>query len=149
MRVKKFEKPLNFYEDFSAFKLFVSDLGLLGAKSEVSAKEILTGENYFSEYKGAFTEQFVAQELHSKDVSLYYYSKEQSPLEIDFILQKDEVYVIEVKAEENLKSKSLRTVYGENHKLKPCRFSMANYKEQDWMVNIPLYLMREWIGVVE
>lgn len=145
VRVNKIERPLKFYEDISSFKLFVSDLGLLGAKADVTAREVLTGENYFSEYKGAFTEQFVAQEMKSIDMLLYYYSKENSPLEIDFLIQKEDVYPIEVKAEENLKSKSLRVVYEKNEKLKPCRFSMAGYREQEWMVNVPLYLAREWI----
>lgn len=145
VRVNKTERPLKFYEDVSAFKLFVSDLGLLGAKSDVTASEVLTGENYFSEYKGAFTEQFVAQEMKSIDMRPYYYSKENSPLEIDFLIQKEAVYLIEVKAEENLKSKSLRVVYEKNKKLKPCRFSMSGYREQEWMVNVPLYLAREWL----
>lgn len=146
IRVNKIERPLKFYEDISSFKLFVNDLGLLGAKTDVTAKEILTGENYFSEYKGSFTEQFVAQEMISVDEVLYYYSKENSPLEIDFIIQKDDVYPIEVKAEENLKSKSLKTVYENNTRLKPVRLSMAGYREQEWLVNVPLYLAREWIA---
>lgn len=145
IRVNKIERPLKFYEDISSFKLFVSDLGLLGAKADVTAKEILTGENYFSEYKGSFTEQFVAQEMISVDEVLYYYSKENSPLEIDFIIQKEDVYPIEVKAEENLKSKSLKTVYEDNTRLKPVRFSMAGYRVQEWMLNVPLYLAREWM----
>lgn len=66
-------------------------------------------------------------------------------MEIDFLIQKEDVYTIEVKAEENLKSKSLRVVYENNKKLKACRFSMAGYREQEWMINIPLYLAREWI----
>ena len=82
-------------------------------------------------------------------IDLYYYSKENSPLEIDFIVQKNEVYPIEVKAEENLRSKSLKTVYDVNNELKACRFSMANYKEQDWMINVPLYLARSWIESVD
>ena len=143
-RVSKIEKPLKFYEDYSAFKLFLLDLGLLGAMSLVSAKDILVKDSAFAEYKGAFTEQYVLQELSAIGSRLYYYSKDNSYLEIDFVLQKDEVYPIEVKAEVNLKSKSLRTVYEENHALKPCRFSMAGFKEQDWMVNVPLYLAQEW-----
>lgn len=149
VRVNKIERPLKLYEDISAFKLFISDIGLLGAKVDVTAEEVLTGENYMSEYKGAFTEQFIACELISAGYNLYYYSKENSPLEIDFIVQKNEVYPIEVKAEENLRSKSLRTIYEENNRLRPCRFSMANYREQDWMTNVPLYLAREWIDNAE
>jgi len=149
MRVNKVEKPLKFYEDIDSYKLFISDLGLLGAKVDVSAKEVLTGENYFSEYKGAFTEQFIAQEIKSLNVDAYYYSKENSELEIDFIIQKEYVHPVEVKAEENLRSKSLKTIYSENDSLKPVRFSMANYREESWMVNVPLYLAREWISSID
>ncbi|MBR1703392.1 MAG: ATP-binding protein [Lachnospiraceae bacterium] len=149
VRVNSVKRPLKFYEDISAFKVFLSDLGLLGAMSDVTAKEVITGENYFSEYKGAFTEQFIAQELIALDLKLYYYSKEASPLEIDFLVQKNELYPIEVKAEENLKSKSLRAVYESNNTLKPCRFSMSGYREQEWMTNVPLYLAQEWVLAAE
>ena len=144
LRVSKIEKPLKFYEDFDAFKLFILDLGLLGAMVDVSAKDVLVNNTAFVEYKGTFTEQYVLQELITVKKNIYYYSKENSNLEIDFIIQKDEVYPIEVKAEENLRSKSLKTVYELNQSLKPCRFSMADYREQDWITNIPLYLAKEW-----
>lgn len=144
-RVNKIEKPLKFYEDLNAFKLFVLDLGLLQAMANVSAKEVLTDENFFSEYKGAFTEQFVAQELIANKETLYYYSKENSTLELDFLVQKDVVYPIEVKAEENVKSKSLKTVYDADHALCPVRFSMLGYKKQGWMENVPLYASMEYI----
>ncbi len=68
---------------------------------------------------------------------------------MDFVIQKYNVYPIEVKAEENLRSKSLKTVYDGNNELKPVRFSMSGYKEQDWMVNVPLYLAAEWISAAE
>lgn len=145
LRVSKIEKPLKFYKDFDAFKLFILDLGLLGAMVDVSAKDVLVNNTAFVEYKGTFTEQYVLQELITVKKNIYYYSKENSNLEIDFIIQKDEVYPIEVKAEENLRSKSLKTVYELNQSLKPCRFSMADYREQDWITNIPLYLAKEWV----
>lgn len=148
-RTKKVERPLKFYEDFDAFKLFLCDLGLLGAKVDVSSKEVLLGKDFFSEYKGAFTEQYIAQELIANGEVPYYYSKENSTLEVDFIIQKEELYPIEVKAEENVKSKSLRTVFEGNPKVKPCRFSMLNYKQQDWMTNVPLYAATEWIVAAE
>ena len=125
------------------------DLGLLGALSEVDAKDVLVNNNAFTEYKGAFTEQYVLQELESLNRSVYYHSKERSELELDFVIQKHYVYPIEVKAEENLRAKSLKTVFEENNNLKPVRFSMANYREQDWMVNVPLYLVSEWIETAE
>ena len=149
LRVSKVEKPLKFYEDFDSFKLFILDLGLLGAMTEVDAKDVLVNNNAFIEYKGSFTEQYVLQELQSLEKRVYYHSKEHSELELDFVIQNYNVYPIEVKAEENLKSKSLRTIYTENNQLKPVRFSMADYKEQDWMVNVPLYLVAEWIEQAE
>jgi hypothetical protein len=149
LRVSKVEKPLKFYEDFDSFKLFTLDLGLLGAITEVDAKDILVNNSAFTEYKGAFTEQYVFQELQVLEKKVYYYSKEHSELELDFVIQNYNVYPIEVKAEVNLKAKSLRTIYSENNKLKPVRFSMADYKEQDWMVNVPLYLAAEWIEHAE
>ncbi len=150
-RVKKIEMPLKFYEDFDCFKLFVNDLGLLGALAETPASEILVGNNSFSSYKGSFTEQYVAQQFYSAIVksgasskNLFYYTNENSTMEIDFVIQTEKVYPIEVKAEVNLKSKSLSTVLSRNEKLTGIRFSMANYKEQGKMVNVPLALVEEY-----
>ena len=145
IRVSKIEKPLKFYEEYNAFKLFTLDLGLLGAMLDVTAKDVLVNDNVFVEYKGAFTEQFVLQELVEAGFNIYYYSKDNSSVEIDFIVQKEHVYPIEVKAENNLKSKSIRSVYESNNKLKPVRFSMSGYMVQDWMVNVPLFGAQEWI----
>jgi len=147
MKVNKVNQttlPLKFYEDYSAFKLFVLDLGLLGAMSNIPAKEILVGSNIFSEYKGAFTEQFVAQQLYSENHELFYYTNENSTLEIDFVLQEDDVYLLEVKAEVNVHSKSLKTVLDKNESLKGIRFSMLPYKMQERIENIPLYLCDTW-----
>ena len=149
LRVSKVEKPLKFYEDFEAFKLFILDLGLLGAMSEVNPKDVLVNSHAFTEYKGAFTEQYVLQEIKVLGNKIYYYSKERSTLELDFVIQKYHVYPIEVKAEENLKSKSLKTIYNGNNSLKPLRFSMADYREQEWMINVPLYLVNEWVHAME
>lgn len=150
-RVKKFEMPLKFYEDFDCFKLFVNDLGLLGAMVEAPASEILVGNNSFTSYKGSFTEQYVAQQFYSAMVTggattkkLYYYTNENSTMEIDFVMQTEKVYPIEVKAEVNLKAKSLSTVLSQNENLTGIRFSMANYKEQERMVNVPLAFTEEY-----
>ena len=147
MKVNKVNQttlPLKFYEDYSAFKLFALDLGLLGAMSDVPAKEILVGSNIFSEYKGAFTEQFVAQQLYFENHKLFYYTNENSTLEIDFVLQKEDVYLLEVKAELNVHSKSLKTVLDKNINLKGIRFSMLTYRIQERIENIPLYLCDTW-----
>ena len=103
----------------------------------------------FTEYKGSFTEQYVLQELVAVGNKTYYHTRERATLELDFVIQKYNVYPIEVKAEENLKSKSLKTIYDRNNDLKPVRFSMSGYKEQEWMVNVPLYLAAEWISNAE
>ena len=147
--VSKVEKPLKFYENMESFKLFMLDLGLLGALSDVDARDVLIDDNAFIEYKGAFTEQYVLQEMKALDMNVYYYSRKRARLELDFVIQKYNVYPIEVKAEENLRSKSLKTVFESDNNLKPVRFSMAGYREQDWMVNVPLYLVAEWIGNAE
>ena len=143
-KVNQTTLPLKFYKDYSAFKLFALDLGLLGAMSDVPAKEILIGSNIFSEYKGAFTEQFVAQQLYFENHKLFYYTNENSTLEIDFVLQKEDVYLLEVKAEVNVHSKSLKTILDKNINLKGIRFSMLPYKIQDRIENIPLYLCNTW-----
>ncbi len=139
-RVNAPRLPFKFYEDLNAFKLFMLDVGLMGAMAETSAESMLVGESIFSEYKGAFTELFVFTQLKSQDISLYYHAVENSTIEIDFLAQwHDRVVPIEVKAEVNVKSKSLHTFITNNPELKGLRFSMLPYKDQDWMINVPLY----------
>lgn len=132
--------PLKFYEDFSAFKLFTLDVGLMGAMVDTPPETILVGESCFSEYKGAFTELFALTQMVSKGIPAYYYSANDSRVEIDFLIQKDEkVIPIEVKAEVNVRSKSLRTYIDKHPQLKGMRLSMLPYKNQGWMENKPLY----------
>lgn len=142
-RVSKVAMPLSFYRDKDAFKLFVLDVGLLGAMAQVPAALMLVGDNVFSEFKGAFTENYVLTQLVSvPDVATGYYSKSNSTLEIDFVVQAGAALVpVEVKAEENVRSKSLRqlvTVDLAGAGLKGCRFSMKGYADQGWMENVPL-----------
>ena len=146
-RLRKIEAPLKYYENSSDFKLFVSDLGLLGAMSDTPVNQILTGKSIFAEYKGSFSEQYVVQEIIASSIEPFYYSNENSTLEIDFVVQKENVYPIEVKAEENLKSRSLRTVVDNNKELKGWRFSMSGYRDQEWMVNVPLFAVEEWLQI--
>jgi uncharacterized protein len=139
-RVNKPALPLKFYEDLNAFKLFMLDVGLMGAMTETPADRILIGNDVFTEYKGAFTELFVFTQLKAQGLSLYYHSVDNSTIEIDFLTQcGSRVVPIEVKAEVNVKSKSLRTFINHNPQLKAVRCSMLPYKDQDWMTNIPLY----------
>lgn len=143
-RISKPVVPLKFYEDMASFKLFLLDCGLLGALSETPPEQILIGDNVFEEYKGAFTENYVLQQLKSLPRTfVYYYSNDNSTLEIDFVVQHEaHVIPIEVKAEENLRAKSLRQFVTDNAGLHGVRFSMADYREQDWLTNVPLWAVR-------
>lgn len=143
-RISKPVVPLKFYEDMSSFKLFLLDCGLLGALSETPPEQILIGDNVFEEYKGAFTENYVLQQLKSLPRTfVYYYSNDNSTLEIDFVVQHDaHVIPIEVKAEENLRAKSLRQFVTDNPGLHGVRFSMSDYREQDWLTNVPLWAVK-------
>ena len=140
-RCKKAQLPLSAYEDFSAFKLFLSDIGLMGAMSNIPVQSLLDGNVLFSDFKGALTEQYVLQQLKdNSSLSIYYWSAENSRGEIDFLLQDEEMIIpIEVKAEENLQAKSLKVFVERNPGLKGMRLSMSPYREQDWLVNYPLY----------
>ena len=140
--VKKANAPLKFYENVEAFKLYYLDCGLMGAIAEAPADQILIGDNIFEEYKGAFTEQYVLQQLIAvHDRNIYYYHPDNSRQEVDFMTQNgSRVAAIEVKAEENLRSKSLRLVCENSNEADGYRLSMSGFRQQDWMVNIPLYL---------
>ncbi|MCD7737215.1 MAG: ATP-binding protein [Lachnospiraceae bacterium] len=142
-RVQKPAIPLKSYIDFSTFKIYLLDVGLLGAMSELEAQIILKGNDLFTEFKGALTEQYVLQQLLSDTVYTPYYYSASSHNEIDFMVQKGGAIVpVEVKAEENLKAKSLKA-YCEKHSPEyAVRTSMTNYKEQGWMTNLPLYAIR-------
>ena len=132
--------PLKFYEDFSAFKLFTLDVGLMGAMADTPPENILVGDSCFSEYKGAFSELFVLTQMMPRNIPVYYYSANDSRVELDFIIQKgSEIIPVEVKAEVNVRSKSLRVYIDKHPELKGLRLSMLPYKDQGWMVNVPLY----------
>lgn len=150
-RCKKAQLPLAAYEDFSAFKMFLSDIGLMGAMSNIPVQSLLNGNMLFSDFKGALTEQFVLQQMKTnQSLSIYYWSADNSRGEIDFLVQQEEkVIPIEVKAEENLQAKSLRMFVERNPGLKGCRFSMSPYREQDWLVNYPLYSVLTILGQKE
>ena len=125
----------------SAFKLFLVDIGLLGAMSGLDKETVIGGSEIFEEFKGALAEQYVCQQLVSEcGVVPYYWSAENSIGEIDFLTQRSNaVYAIEVKAEENLRARSLRSFKLSHPEVKAVRFSLSGYREQDWMRNVPLY----------
>ena len=140
-RVSKPGIPLKAYEDRSAFKLFLVDVGLLGAIGDVHSKIILEGNAIFQEFKGAMAEQFVLQQLKSKlDIPLNYWSAERAVAELDLLIQvKNNVIPIEVKAEENLQAKSLKSFVAKYSPDKAIRTSMSDYREEVWLTNLPLY----------
>ncbi len=139
-RVKKPHLPLSAYQD-NAFKLFGLDVGLLAAQSYLDATTLLEGNRIFAEFKGALTEQYVLQQLiANQDNPVFYWATEKGTAEVDFVLQRKQAVIpIEVKAEENLKAKSLKVYVEQFQPEQAFRFSMADYREQDWMVNVPLY----------
>ncbi len=145
-RITKPDIPLIAYMEMSSFKMFLLDVGLLAAKADIHAKVLLDGCRIFEEFKGALTEQFVAEQLRASDRELYYYSTENSSGEIDFVVQQEMRCIpIEVKAEENLRARSMRAFC---EKYKPeiaVRSSLSNYREQDWMVNVPLYILDKYL----
>ncbi|MDO4335921.1 MAG: ATP-binding protein [Bacteroidales bacterium] len=143
-RLSKVAIPLKFYMEKDVFKLFLLDVGLLGAMAQIPPSAMLIGNNVFSDYKGAFTENYTLTQITCiPDCLTGYYSKDNSTMEIDFIVQcGSHLLPIEVKAEENVKSKSLRqfvTVDANDAGLRGMRFSMKGYISQDWMDNIPLF----------
>ena len=143
-RCKKPEMPLSFYVEPDSFKIYLLDVGLLGAMAEIPAKQILVNDSIFTDYKGAFTENFVLQQLlATRHSNIYYFSKDNSTQEVDFLFQTDDdIIAVEVKAEVNVKSKSLSTfinVDNAGRGIKAVRFSMLPYKDQGWMKNIPLW----------
>ena len=132
--------PLKVYEDLSAFKLYLLDVGLLGAMAEVDPATLIL-PNDMKEGKGMFTENFVCTHLAASiEQSIFYYSKDNSPMEIDFMIQHGaNIVPVEVKSEENLKSKSLSVFLQQNENMHGVRFSMSPYREQERMTNVPLY----------
>jgi hypothetical protein len=143
-RVSAIKMPLKFYEDFSAFKLFLLDVGLMGAMVNAPSSIVLIGNDIFKEYKGAFTELFAYTQLVTTNIPTYYHSVDESTIEIDFAVQIGEkVYPVEVKAETNLQSKSLKTYMQDHPELKALRLSMQNHIDQGWVENLPLFAFKE------
>lgn len=149
-RISKPGFPLKAYTDPNAFKLFASDVGLLGALAGLDEKVILEKNTLFSEFKGALTEQYVLQQLISEvNIQPYYWSNDRSSGEIDFIFDwQNSFYPIEVKAEVNLQAKSLIYFHKKYNPKQSLRFSLADYKQEDWLTNIPLYAVGELRGVL-
>ncbi len=138
--------PLRAYEDLKAFKLFMVDVGLLGCMAGLRQRTLLDGNDLFMEFKGALTEQYVCQQLKTMDdIGVYYYTNDRGSCEVDFIVDTGEQIVpMEVKAEVNLKAKSLKTYREKFNPEISVRTSMADYKKEDWLLNLPLYAVEEF-----
>ena len=147
-RVSKPEVPLNFYQDFNVFKLFLLDCGLFGAMNNTTADQIIASDVIFKEYKGAFTELYVLQQMRViKNMPIYYFSSDgDSDLEVDFVVQyADRALPVEVKAEMNLRAKSLKMT-AEKYKIPiSLRVSMSAYREESWLTNVPLYGIKSFL----
>lgn len=149
-RVTSPQLPLPFYEDFNAFKLFYFDCGLFGAMSDTDAAQILVDNSIYSEYRGAFAEAYILQQLVANySDKIYYYSADNSRIEIDFITKHaGNILPIEVKAGINVKAKSLRLFMDKNQLPLAVRFSLQQYIEQKEITNIPLFAafaLSKWI----
>lgn len=149
-RATKPSLPLKAYEDDGAFKLYLSDIGLLAAMGDIDAKTLLEGNTIFREFKRALTEQYVLQQLVTKkDWVTYYWSADNAQAEIDFLLQLEgKIIPIEVKAEENLKAKSLKVFADQYKPIVSIRCSMSDYRKQEWMINVPLYAVQVLAGII-
>lgn len=140
-QISKPEIPLIAFQDLSAFKLFLHDIGLLTAMSGIDIKSLIDGNALFTQYNGALTEQFIMQQLRLKnDRFIGYWTNNKSTSEVDFVIQENgKIIPIEVKSGENLKAKSFK-LFCEKYKPQTAiRTSLANYKEESWMTNIPLW----------
>ena len=140
-RVNANKVPLSAYQDFSAFKLYLLDVGLLSAMARIDEKTILEGNEIFEEFKGSLTEQYVLCQLKQQtNLELFYWASDKGTSEIDFITQIGRNNIpIEVKASENLQAKSLKLFAQKYNTKMNVRTSMSSYKKEDWLINIPLY----------
>ena len=146
-RVNSGAIPLKAYEDLKAFKLFVLDVGLLGCMTGINQSVLLNGNELFVEFKGALTEQYVCQQFKTlPDIGIYYYNNDRNTCEVDFVIDVgDKAIPVEVKAEENLKAKSLKSYRDRFSPEISVRTSMADYRQDDRLINLPLYAVEEII----
>lgn len=146
-RVNTINLPLKAYEDLKAFKLYILDVGLLSCMVNLDPDVILDSNNLFVEFKGSLSEQYVLQQLiGKKNIDIFYWSSDTGSAEVDFVLDTGKSIIpLEVKAEQNLKSKSLRMYYEKFNPALSVRTSMTNYKKEDWLLNLPLWSIEKII----
>ena len=140
-RVTAGELPLKGFEDENDFRLFVVDVGLLGAMCSLGRQSLLDGTDFYKQFKGALTEQFVMQELIcQEDFEVYYWDPDTGHSQLDFIIQyEDRIIPLEAKAEHSLKAKSLKVFAQKYHPQRVYRTSLAKYSKGENLTEIPLY----------
>jgi predicted AAA+ superfamily ATPase len=147
-RVSKPDMPLIAYQDLSAFKLFFNDIGLLAAKSKLDVKTIIGNNTFFTEFKGALTEQFVMQQLCAAEMDyIGYWMNERSTAEVDFVIQHEgKIIPIEVKSGENLRAKSFKFFCEKYKPQTAARTSLSDLSQESWMINVPLYIIGNYFS---
>lgn len=151
-RVTKPGIPLKGYADETYFKLYLLDVGLLGATTGLEPRVLVEGDRLFTEYKGVYAEQFVCQQLVASSLEPYYWSADgkQKKGEVDFLIEVAERPVpIEVKADESVAGGSLAAFVRDYRLERAVRFSLRGLKEQDWLVNVPLYAANAFPGILD
>lgn len=140
-RISKPGLPLAGYEDKDSFKLYFFDVGLLGAASQLNPSTLIEKNALFSEFKGSLSENYVCQELVGQcGIKPYYWSAENSQGEVDFVyVFNSTIMPVEVKAEVNLRAKSLRAFVERYQLEKGLRLSLSGFEKQNWLTNMPLY----------
>ena len=149
VRITKPDIPLNAYQDPNSFKIFMNDVGILSTLSNLDMKRLLEGNQIFEEFKGALTEQFVFQEIRSLDnLTPHYWSADRSSAEVDFVIEYEgKIVPIEVKATNNLRGKSLKSYFDRYHPEKSIRTSLADFRDEGWLINIPLYALSQFLDI--
>jgi predicted AAA+ superfamily ATPase len=146
--VSKPALPLVAYQELSAFKIYHNDTGLLAAMSNLNAKTLLNGDAVFTEFKGALAEQFVFQQLLINEKLSVHYCQINNRLEIDFVIQneEDEIIPVEAKSGYNQHAKSLKVYYETYQPKMAIRTSLANYRKENWLTNVPLYIIGNYLS---
>lgn len=146
IRIEKPGMPLSAYADWTSFKIYLHDVGLLCAMAEISPEILLKGDDLFTEFKGVVSEQYVLQQMISHSFQPFYWAPENSKAELDFVIQaREKIIPVEVKSATNLKSRSLRLYYDKYHPEACIRTSLSGFQKQEWMENIPLFAFAEWL----
>lgn len=149
-RVNAPNLPLKAYEDLKAFKLFLVDVGLLGCMTGLKQSSLLDGNDMFKEFKGALTEQYVMQQFATiPGLNIYYYTNDRGSCEVDFVVDNGETIVpVEVKAEINLKAKSLKTYCEKYNPRIAVRTAMTDFKKERNLINLPLYAIGKFLTML-